>query len=157
MKNWLWLGIPLLLLGCASEGTGVGSIAPELKAETLVEGTPVRLADYKGKVVVLDFWATWCGPCIEAMPHLVEAQKEYGDKVKILAITTEERDTVQRFLAQRPTSLTILRDPFVSTQTRYGVSGLPNTFVIGKDGKIAWESVGFDPQGFKNALEQATK
>lgn len=145
------------LTGCSSTGAEVGNTAPELKLETLADGKPVKLSDFAGKVVVLDFWATWCGPCLKAMPKLAEIQESYGDKVQVLAVSSEDKDKLKKFLSTNRLPLKFVRDPFTLTTEKYGVSAYPTTFVIGKDGKIAWKSLGMDEEGLQTALRDATK
>ena len=145
------------LVGCSATGPEVGNSAPELKLETITEAKPVKLSDYAGKVVVLDFWATWCGPCMEALPKLAKIQGEYGDKIQILAISSEEKGLLQKFMATNRLPLKFVRDPFTLTTEKFGVTAYPTTFVIGKDGKIVWKSMGMDEPGLVTAIDQATR
>ena len=144
-------------MGCSATGPEVGNSAPELKLETITEAKPVKLSDYAGKVVVLDFWATWCGPCMEALPKLAKIQGEYGDKIQILAISSEEKGLLQKFMATNRLPLKFVRDPFTLTTEKFGVTAYPTTFVIGKDGKIVWKSMGMDEPGLVTAIDQATR
>ena len=146
-----------LMIGCSSTGSEVGDVAPQLKLETIVEGKPIKLSDYAGKVVVLDFWATWCGPCREALPKMAQMQRTYGDKIHILAVSSEEKDLLKKFLATNSLPLDFVRDPLALTTEHFGVSAYPTTFVIGKDGKIAWKSLGMNEAGLETALREATK
>ena len=86
----------------AEDGLGIGSAAPALDVEHWVQNgngkfKPVTEFE-KGKVYVVEFWATWCGPCIASMPHLVETQKKFADKVQIVSISNEDLETVEKFL-----------------------------------------------------------
>ena len=117
----------------------------------------VRLADFKDKVVVLDFWATWCGPCMKSLPHTQEVAKHYKDRgVVVLANCTS--DTRAKFEAWVNANQVKYPDIFFTcdpnergsatfderaSKKLYGVSGIPTQFVIGRDGKIAAALVGY--------------
>lgn len=116
----------------------VGKPAPELEALD-TNGNKVSLAALKGKVVIVDFWATWCVPCLQALKVLNELAPEYKDKdVVILAVNVEEEpDVVKEFVKQRAIpNLTFLLNEDGSIAKRYGVKALPQSFVIGTDGVI---------------------
>ncbi|MBZ0154310.1 MAG: TlpA family protein disulfide reductase, partial [Planctomycetes bacterium] len=123
-----------------------GAAAPDFALED-VDGKPIALQDFAGKVVVLDFWATWCGPCKAAMPHVEEVAKHFADQgvVVVAACTSDDRanfvDWVRANRRQLP-HVVFAFDPLGRDENRasrklYGVSGIPQQFVIGKDGKIA--------------------
>ncbi len=124
---------------------------PEIPFELKgMDGTTVKLADLKGKVVVIDFWATWCGPCKMSFPTLQKVYEKYAsnDKVKILALDTWERvggqdriDLVKKFIAENKYTFPVLYDQ--DAVDRYGVDGIPTKFIIDKNGNIAFKSVGF--------------
>lgn len=118
----------------------LGDRAPLLKATTLLQapaGSNLDAESLKGKVVVLEFWATWCGPCILAMPHLNELAEKFRDKpVVFVAITAEDEATVKAFLAKKPINGWVALDADRAMNTAYAVSGIPHTVVLGKDGSI---------------------
>ena len=124
----------------------VGAAAPDFTTLDL-DGKPVKLSDFRGKVVVLDFWATWCGPCIASMPHTNEVAAHYRDQgvVVLGACTSDTRAAfekwVKTFRATYPDFI-FTHDPAERLATKaseklYGVTGIPQQFVIGRDGKIA--------------------
>jgi len=111
---------------------------------TDISGHPLQLADYKGKVVLLDFWATWCAPCRSEIPKFVEWQKQYGPEgLQVIGISMDDSDKpvpgfVQQFGIDYPIAL---GDAKLADQYG-GVLGLPVTFVIGRDGQIHHKHVG---------------
>ncbi|MGA2500107.1 MAG: TlpA disulfide reductase family protein [Tepidisphaeraceae bacterium] len=121
-----------------------GQAAPDFALEDL-EGNTVKLADLKGSVVILDFWATWCGPCRAAMPHLnviYEKHKAAGLKVFIVN-QQEEKDKVARFIEANKLTMPALLDLKAIVGKKYHVNGIPTTVVIGRDGVVKQVHVGF--------------
>ncbi len=113
---------------------------------TNLEGKTVSLAGLKGKVVVIDFWATWCGPCRMTMPLLQEFVDRKPAGVEYLAMDVWERDTslVRPFIADQGYNFNVLYgDQNIATQ--YGVQGIPTMFVIDKNGVIRYQHVGYEP------------
>ena len=97
----------------------------------------VSLHDYRGKLVILNFWATWCVPCVEEMPSLVRLQKEMGPKVTVLAVSIDEDEAAyHRFLRQYNVDLLTVRDPAQKASEVYGTTGWPETFIIDSSGTI---------------------
>lgn len=140
------------------ETLAVGAVAPDF-ATTDAQGRPVKLSDYAGKIVVLDFWATWCGPCLASLPHTEKVAAEAkAQAVVVLAACTDDTRAefdgwLKKNLALYPT-LIFSHDAAEHGDERaakklYGVQGIPTQFVIGRDGKIAAVIVGYgegDPQ-----------
>ncbi|MCX6926193.1 MAG: TlpA disulfide reductase family protein [Verrucomicrobia bacterium] len=143
-----------------------GSVAPDFDSKD-IEGKVVKLSDYKGKIVVLDFWATWCPPCRKSLPHTQEVAHKVKDQgVVVLAVcTSDTRDKFEQFVkADRATypDIVFTCDPNVkgsvtfaerASTKYYRVSGIPTQFIIGKDGKIAGALVGYSAG--ENRLEAA--
>ena len=140
-----------------------GVQAPDFTANDK-DGHPVKLSDYKGKTVVLDFWATWCGPCQMSLPHTTKVATQYADKgVTVLAVNVWDKpDAFQAWLPKHPeyASLHFAIDPSTNDAKGiatglYGVSGIPTQYIIGPDGRIVKSIVGYDSGS--TALEDALK
>jgi thiol-disulfide isomerase/thioredoxin len=128
-----------------------GTPAPDFTAYT-PDGKPVKLSDYKGKVVVLDFWATWCGPCQSSMPHLEKIYRQVRDKdVVVLALCVwDEKDAYKKWVAAKKGvfSFPTLFDPAGRAENniakaKYQVTGIPTQYVIDKAGRIAASTIGY--------------
>ena len=129
------------------EGLEKGQIAPNFTLETLT-GEQVTLADYKGKKVILNFWATWCPPCRTEMPHFQDFYEEYADQenVVILAANATYNDKganhVQKFVNSFDLTFPILLMPDDSIFKRYEILALPSTFMIDTEGRIQYHITG---------------
>lgn len=103
----------------------------------------VSLHDYRGKVILLNFWASWCAPCIEEMPSLVQLQKRMAPKVTVVAVSIDEDEAAyHKFLRDHNVDLLTVRDPQQKTPMMYGTTGWPETFVIDSRGIIRRKFVG---------------
>jgi len=131
-----------LLVACnGNRPPKIGERAPEFTL-TDAERT-VSLAQLRGKPVLLNFWATWCPPCIEEMPSLVQLQKAMGDKVTILAVSEDADDAAyKQFVRDHNIDLLTVRDPKNTANTLYGTFKFPETYVIDKDGVIRRKFIG---------------
>ena len=108
---------------------------------TDADGNEVKLSDFKGKGVVLNFWASWCGPCKSEMPHFQEAFEEYGEEVQFLMVNMSDpfgdpRADSDSFLADGGYSFPVYYDTMAECAYGYGVTGIPMTFFIDKDGNL---------------------
>lgn len=152
----------LALGGCGAKKNDTAEAAPSGQAAgpdfnlTDLDGAPVRLADLAGKVVILDFWATWCPPCRMALPHLQEIHDTYGENVKIVAVAMDDQGekVVRPFVAQNRLTFTIAL-PDQAIEKAFGpIRGLPTTVVIGPDGKVFKRFLGYQS---KETLLDAVK
>jgi thiol-disulfide isomerase/thioredoxin len=137
----------------------VGKEAPPFEL-TLLDDSTFRLADHRGKVVVLDFWATWCGPCIKAMPEVKDAVAAFPPGVVTL-MTVNQGETpplITPFLEAREWEDTpVALDFNMKVGNSYGVEGIPHTVVIDAEGKIAWVHSGFSPDLKQKLFEAVAK
>jgi len=141
---WVCLGLTILLSHCAKEEKGP-SLAPEFSLKTLT-GEEMSLANNKGKTLLIDFWATWCGPCRESIPHLVHLHKTYrGQGLAVVGLSMDKGDpkTVDHFAKSLDIPYPIAIAPEEIARA-YGVNGLPTIVLIDKEGKIREKIVGFN-------------
>lgn len=131
----------------------------DLSGELLTpDGNPVYLSDFDEEILIVNFWATWCGPCRAEMPSLDELQKRFaGHGVRILAITDESFETVRRFTDRSPTSLTILIDKGGRLSERLRIWSIPWTLVLDSHRRLIHFQVGaqrWDSPEMVRQLEQ---
>jgi len=134
----------LALSGCytGSRPPRIGSNAPEFTVQD--SDRTVDLNQFHGQIVVLNFWATWCPPCVEEMPSLVEMQRHMKTKgVTVLAVSIDVDENAYRaFLKQHGVDLLTVRDPAQKTPALYGTHGWPETFIIDRNGMIRRKFIG---------------
>lgn len=140
----------------------MGKQAPTFKVD-LLAGGQFDLAEHQGKhVVLLDFWATWCGPCRMAMPALVDVAKEYKDQnVLYFAVNLkEDADTVRQFLKKEKLEIQVPLDKEGDVAAKYGVRGIPTMVIVDKAGLIQKVHVGYSPTlkaELKKSLDKLVK
>ena len=118
----------------------IGAEPPEVAAtDWLNTDGPPTLASLRGKVVLVEFWATWCGPCVAGIPHLNELQKKYRDAgLRILSLTDDNRGTVDAFQKRATSPIEYTVGVGSDLGAKYGVTGIPHAFLIGRSGKLLW-------------------
>ncbi len=133
----------LALLAPLALALDVGQPAPDvdLPDSTVAQ----KLSDLKGKVVYVDFWASWCGPCKQSFPWMNEMQRKYGSKgLQIVAINVDaKRADADKFLAQNSTAFALAFDSKGESPRRFGVKAMPTSALIGADGKVLYIHQGF--------------
>ncbi|RXK53788.1 TlpA family protein disulfide reductase [Oleiharenicola lentus] len=161
MKNLLrslFVAASFALLGAVASASVVGQAAPALTFKDLA-GKDVSLAALKGKVVVVDFWATWCGPCRMEIPGYIEMQKKYGkDGVVIVGVSLDQKGPkhVQKFVEQNALNYTVVMGDNTAVEAFGGFNSIPTTFLIGRDGKILHEKSGaMDHEQYEAILKKA--
>jgi thiol-disulfide isomerase/thioredoxin len=164
------LSVVSLLVSSACNLTGnvnsaAGNSVPDYSIPT-VEGGNIKLSQYRGKVVVLDFWAPWCGPCQAETPHLVKIASDYKDKdVVVIGLSIPDPRTkdgqVEQFVRQFGVNYTVGFAPtgmFEKFDCSPEADGpIPQTFVFGKDGRKVWENYGFNPMGDGESLQRKVR
>jgi|SRR5579863_701474 len=142
----------------AARGDWVGTPAPDFELSSL-NGQRVKLRDFRGKVVLLNFWATWCAPCRVEMPWLVEFYQHYraqGLEIIGVSVDDNDRDKVEKFVRDRHVNYTILRKDETVGDAYGGLRFLPQTFFIGRDGKIIERTYGIRAKGdFESDIKAA--
>lgn len=126
------------------QGGLIGQSAPELTL-TDMQGQEVSLSQFRGKVVILNFWATWCPPCREEMPSMEKLHRDYQDKgLVMLAVNVEQngKEVVADFLKKTPYSFPILLDGDQTVQNSYGVFRFPESFIIDRNGVVVERIIG---------------
>jgi thiol-disulfide isomerase/thioredoxin len=109
--------------------------------------SPVSLRGLRGSVVMLEFWATWCGPCIQGIPHLNELQAKFGPEgFQIVSLTDEDRDTVLRFQQRRQLEMNYMIGLESRTIAAYEISGIPHAIIIGRHGEMVWRGHPMNPE-----------
>ena len=164
MKKWTWILIAVVLVGLIGGASvlynqlsvdyapqqmvtqEVENLAPDFTV-TDKDGNEVKLSDFFGKPIVLNFWASWCGPCKSEMPDFNEAYLAQGDEIQFLMVNMTDgyRETLkiaQTFVADAGYSFTVLYDVNRDAAATYGISSLPTTLFIGADGVMVAYAMG---------------
>ncbi len=143
----LRIAIALVLLASPEmippdDGELIGRSAPEVSFQ-LADGKPSKLSDFKGKPLVISFWASWCGPCRKELPALAELAAKRPD-VTFLAINVDkERVPAERFIHELKMSLPVAYDPESAVVSRFDVVVMPTMFMLDKNGTVKFRKTGF--------------
>jgi len=137
----------LLLLSYDLSALGPGDTATGFELPTLRNGQLMTLADFRGKVIYIDFWASWCGPCRKSLPLYEAMRTEYPqERFEIVAINLDEdREAAVRFLDKNPVSYTVLMDPGGVVASQWQIPAMPSSFLLDQQGWVINAWAGFQP------------
>jgi len=150
--------VVLLLAGFLATNAALASQAPDLSLKKL-DNSGFKLSDYRGDVLYVDFWATWCPPCRQSFPWMEEMHQKYsGLGFKVVAISLDvKRDVIDQFLGQiDKTNFIIAHDPSGESATQFKVKGMPSSYLIDRKGNIYKTHMGFNNND-KSKLEAEIK
>ncbi len=165
LQNKPLIPIMLLLLGVALfslsglgkiKGQSSSSPAPDFALPDL-DGKTVKLSDFKGKVIILDFWATWCSPCVYEIPHFIELYEQYkenGFQMIGIAFQSGSASNIRQFVEKHGINYPILMGNRVIAREYGGINAIPTTFVIDRQGRIVQKYIGYRAKEvFENHLK----
>ena len=127
----------------SAQAVEVGQAAPDF--ELAGRNGPVKLSSYQGKLVYLDFWASWCGPCKQSFPWMSEMQSRYGSKgLRVVGVNVDQKTAdAQTFLTNNPARFDVAFDASGQVPRSYAIKGMPTSVLIGPDGKVLMVHSGF--------------
>lgn len=152
------LGVLLLLQACSDQRFGAGT-APDFELPGLLDDRSYRLSALQGKVVYLTFWASWCGPCRQEMPFLIELHRQYAAQgLQILAVGVDEnpQDAVE-FILGYEVPFAVADDSANVVRKLYKVEGMPTHFIIDRDGRVHYSHMGFKEDDRQKITEQVNR
>lgn len=155
IKTLILITILFFAAGCTpGEAIEIGKEAPDFSLSD-INGKQVSLSEFKGKVVILDFFASWCPPCRQEVPDFIELEKAYGDKgFTVIGVALVSVEDAKDFAAKFGINYPILVDDGEASDLYGPIRSIPTTFVLDKSGKIVKLYIGFRP---KNIFEQDIK
>ncbi len=147
-----------VLMSTAAVAVETGAPAPGFTASTF-DNKQISLADYRGKVVFVDFWASWCSPCRQSLPMYDKLAGEFAptDFVVIAVNVDEEAGDAKKFLTDHPVKYTIVQNPQGDIPKAFGLSGMPSSYLIDRDGTVRQRYVGFEPTDIAALKTEITK
>lgn len=150
----IYLAIPLMLLS-----QEIGKELPGFSGKTL-NGENLSLSDYKDKVILVDVWASWCGPCKQEFPFLIELYDKYSDKdFSILTVNIdEEKENVKKFIShlKKDVPFKIIFDPEGKIPTKFNIDAIPTVYILDKKGVVRYSHLGFmdsEKDKYKSEIE----
>jgi thiol-disulfide isomerase/thioredoxin len=148
----------LSLLAMPSQAINNGELAPSF--ELPGDGVAIKLSNYKGKVIYLDFWASWCGPCKQSFPWLNEMQSKYAEKgLQVVGINVDANtEDAKAFLTKLPAKFVVAYDAKGLMPKAYAIKGMPSSVLIDGSGKVISQHTGFrdaDKAQLEQAIQQA--
>ena len=149
-----WLAV--LLTGAAQAAPKVGEVPPTYVGVD-AEGNAVDLFGFKGKVVVITFWASWCGYCLKEIPVLENVQRQAGDgRIRVIAVNIDDDNAKRRQMRARLKDFQLLMttDKDKKARKAYGVGGIPHLVMIDPEGKLAYRHVGYDKEMLPEIVDE---
>jgi len=155
----------LLLISCNKKNTSENNNVDV--TQTIKIGDKINLKSYNlpslnippkidSKIIVLDFWATWCGPCIASFPHLKKLKKKYSEDIEIIAVSIESEETIKKFLSKKNYNFSFVQDKKRGLNQKFDISSLPVTAIISNDNTLLWAGRS-DNNEFEKILLSAIK
>jgi len=155
MFKFIFLFI-LIILGC--EKSFSSDKVSNFQFKT-IDNKILDLSQFYGKVVIVDFWATWCPPCIKEIPHFIELQEKYKNEVQFIGLNVGEKESdIREFIKSIGINYIVGYSNERIEKLFGGISGLPTTFIIGKDGKVKAKAIGYrSKEWFENQIISALR
>lgn len=156
MVRFLFFISLVALVGCSPQKNGEQSaiVASQIKLTDL-EGEEVDLTEFEGKTIFVNFWATWCRPCIQEMPSIAALQAQLaGKNIEFFFASDEEVDKIQKFMESRKMTLNFVR---VENPESLGIQALPTTFIFDGEGNLIFSEIGFRKWDDPATIEMVTK
>ncbi len=149
----------LIVMPLSVSAISVGDSVPSFKARTIDGNKNVALEDYRGKVVLVDFWASWCPPCLKSLPKYNDLRREIGTAdFEIVAINVDENtDDAKKFLQKHPVSYPVAKDPKGVLPGVFGVKAMPTSYLIDQNGVVKYVHAAFkdgDMEKIKHEIEK---
>jgi len=158
LRNLLRAACAAIVFAAAASASAVenGKPAPDFTLPVLGSADKVGLAQLKGKIVFVDFWASWCGPCRQSLPQYDKLNTELAAQdFRLLAINLDEDDAdANGFLKEHPVHYTVLRDPAGAVPKAFGLVGMPTSYLIDRDGVVRAQHSGFNPSDIDTLRKQ---
>jgi thiol-disulfide isomerase/thioredoxin len=158
-RFWIAAAALAALLGGPVLAVSTGDVAPAFKLAKLDGSGDLKLGDLRGKVVFVDFWASWCAPCQKSMPLFDAMAKEFpADRFQLIGVNVDKDvGAAKKALAKRPVSYTIVSDPTGTLPGRYGVETMPMAYLIDGDGAVRYVHKGFRDGDIEKLREHIQK
>lgn len=146
--------LPVFVLSACTSSLGIAQPAPDVNLQDM-NGKPVQLSEFKGKVIILDFFATWCPPCKQEIPDFVALQKQYGDQgFVMIGVSLSRVEDVRPFAAALGVNYIVLIADSAVISAYGPVRAIPMTYIIDKDFKVAAKYIGYRPKStFENDIK----
>ena len=156
--SWIWLLLASFSTFGSTPTLKVGDVPPDAFGKSST-GDVIHLPDYRGRIVVISFWATWCGPCRKELPMLVNLQK-HATREKLVVLSVNWRQDYREFLQVKrafknlATEITLISDEYGRVGDAYNVEAIPHMIIVGRDGRIAAIHVGYSEDDVPLLVEE---